>query len=127
MIQHPLTILPRHTNGVKFAALDASGETLLEETFYSVGGGFIVKDGAEERIEKNLEEKVKAQPYPFTTAAQLLDYCAETGKSIAQIMLANEETWRTREEIYSGWCTSTTSWNSARTRRWNAPGCCPVG
>lgn len=102
MIQHPLTILPRHTNGVKFAALDAEGNTLAEETYYSVGGGFIVKDGAEERIEKNLEEKAKAQPYPFTTAAQLLDYCAETGKSIAEIMLANEETWRTREEIYAG-------------------------
>ncbi|MCW4463898.1 L-serine ammonia-lyase [Glutamicibacter sp. MNS18] len=102
MIQHPLTILPRHTNGVKFAAVDAAGNTLLEETYYSVGGGFIVKDGAEERVEKSLEEKAKSVPYPFTTAEQLLDYSAETGKSFAEIMMANEETWRTREEIHAG-------------------------
>ncbi|WP_431710092.1 L-serine ammonia-lyase [Glutamicibacter uratoxydans] len=102
MIQHPLTILPRHTNGVKFAALDAAGNTLLEETYYSVGGGFIVKDGAEERVEKSLEEKAQSVPFPFTTAKELLAYSAETGKSFAQIMLANEETWRSREEIYAG-------------------------
>lgn len=102
MIQHPLTILPRHTNGVKFAALDSAGKSLLEETYYSVGGGFIVKDGAEDRVEKSLEEKAKSVPYPFTTAKELLDYSAVTGKSFAQIMLANEETWRSREEIYAG-------------------------
>lgn len=69
MIQHPLTVLPRHTNGVKFIALDAEGNELANETFFSVGGGFIVREGAEERLEANLEEKVKQQPYPFTTAA----------------------------------------------------------
>lgn len=59
MIQHPLTVLPRHTNGVKFIALDAEGNELANETFFSVGGGFIVREGAEERLEANLEEKVK--------------------------------------------------------------------
>ncbi|MGP4993251.1 L-serine ammonia-lyase [Glutamicibacter ardleyensis] len=102
MIQHPLTVLPRHTNGVKFIALDAAGEELLNETFFSVGGGFIVREGAEERLEKNLEEKVKQQPYPFTTAARLLEHSKNSGKSIAEIMMANEETYRTRDEIRSG-------------------------
>ena len=102
MIQHPLTVLPRHTNGVKFIALDAQGNELSNETFFSVGGGFIVREGAEERIEANLEKKLNQQPYPFTTAAKLLEYCQETGKSIAEIMMANEEAYRTREEIRSG-------------------------
>ncbi|WP_404286693.1 L-serine ammonia-lyase [Glutamicibacter arilaitensis] len=102
MIQHPLTVLPRHTNGVKFIALDAAGTELLNETFFSVGGGFIVREGAEERIEKNIEEKVKQQPYPFTTAARLMEHSENTGKSISEIMMANEETFRTREEIRSG-------------------------
>src|SRR5699024_4702573 len=102
MVQHPLTVLPRHTNGVKFIALDAQGAELSNETFFSVGGGFIVREGAEERIEKSLEKKLKQQPYPFTTAAKLLEHCRESGKSIAEIMMANEETYRTREEIRSG-------------------------
>lgn len=102
IIQHPLTVLPRHTNGVKFIALDAAGEELINETFFSVGGGFIVREGAEDRIEKNLENKINQQPYPFRTAAQLLEHVKNTGKSIADIMLANEETYRTREEIHSG-------------------------
>jgi len=46
MIQHPLTVLPRHTNGVKFIAFDAQGAELSNETFFSVGGGFIVREGA---------------------------------------------------------------------------------
>ncbi|KUM29946.1 serine dehydratase [Arthrobacter sp. EpRS66] len=102
MIQHPLTVLPRHTNGVKFVAVDAQGNELVNETFFSVGGGFIVREGAEERIEKNLEEKLQQQPYPFTTAAQLLEHAKSTGKSIAEIMMANELAYRSREEIRSG-------------------------
>ncbi|MDR4531936.1 L-serine ammonia-lyase [Glutamicibacter sp. PS] len=102
MIQHPLTVLPRHTNGVKFIALDADGNELANETYFSVGGGFIVREGAEERLEANLEAKISEQPYPFSTAAQLLKHVADTGKSIAEIMMANEETFRTREEIRAG-------------------------
>lgn len=102
MVQHPLTVLPRHTNGVKFVALDAKGNELVNETFFSVGGGFIVREGSEERIEKNLEEKPQKQPYPFTTAAQLLEHVKDTGKSIAEIMMANELTYHDREEIRSG-------------------------
>ena len=44
MVQHPLTVLERHTNGMRFQALDASGAVLADETWFSVGGGFIVRD-----------------------------------------------------------------------------------
>ncbi|MFJ2619447.1 L-serine ammonia-lyase [Glutamicibacter sp. NPDC087344] len=102
MIQHPLTVLPRHTNGVKFIALDVQGEELANETFFSVGGGFIVREGAEQSLEKHLVQQVQAQPYPFGTAAALMEHCRSSGKSIAEIMMANEETYRTREEIRAG-------------------------
>src|SRR5918994_7128607 len=48
MVLRPLTILPRHTNGMTFTVADAAGEVLHEATFFSVGGGFIVRDGEED-------------------------------------------------------------------------------
>ncbi|GAA3324777.1 MULTISPECIES: L-serine ammonia-lyase [Paeniglutamicibacter] len=102
MIQHPLTVLPRHTNGLKMAALDAEGNILAEDTYYSVGGGFIVREGAEEKLAANLEGALNAQPYPFTTAAKLLEHCATSGLSIAGVMAANEEVYRSKEEIREG-------------------------
>ena len=102
MMQHPLTILPRHTNGMKLAALDADGNVITEDTYYSVGGGFIVRDGAEDKIAANIEEAVNQQPYPFTTAAKLLEHCATTGLSISGVMAANEEAYRSKEEIREG-------------------------
>ena len=87
---------------MKMAALDAAGNVLAEDTYYSVGGGFIVREGAEDKIAANIEEAVSSQPYPFTTAAKLLEHCATTGMSIAGVMAANEEVYRTKDEIREG-------------------------
>ncbi|MGO1517458.1 MAG: L-serine ammonia-lyase, partial [Arthrobacter sp.] len=102
MVQRPLTILPRHTNGIRFQALDASGGVLLDETYYSVGGGFIVRDGDEEAAAAELDEVNEEIPYPFTTAARLLEHCHASEMGIADVMLANELTYRSREEIRAG-------------------------
>ena len=102
MFQRPLTILPRHTNGIRFQALDASGSVLLDETYYSVGGGFIVRDGDEEAAAAELDEVNEEIPYPFTTAARLLEHCHTSEMGIADVMLANELTYRSREEIRAG-------------------------
>ncbi|MGO2534382.1 L-serine ammonia-lyase [Arthrobacter rhombi] len=102
MFQRPLTILPRHTNGIRFQALDASGGVLLDETYYSVGGGFIVRDGDEEAAAAELDEVNEEIPYPFTTAARLLEHCHASEMGIADVMLANELTYRSREEIRAG-------------------------
>src|SRR3954463_2063143 len=48
MVLRPLTILPRHTNGMTFTVSDAEGEVLHRATFFSVGGGFIVREGEED-------------------------------------------------------------------------------
>src|SRR5699024_7260300 len=44
MVKRPLTVLPRHTNALTITAFDSAGETLAEETYYSVGGGFVTSE-----------------------------------------------------------------------------------
>ncbi|MEE2523182.1 L-serine ammonia-lyase [Pseudarthrobacter sp. J75] len=102
MILHPLTVLPRHTNGMKFAVMDDAGAVLHEATFFSVGGGFIVREGEEDAALKDLDESKKELPLPFRTAAELLGRCQSKGLSIGEIMLVNERASRSEEEIREG-------------------------
>jgi L-serine dehydratase len=86
--------LPRHTNGMRFTALDATGARLAEEEYYALGGGFIVRgDDAE------TQAAGVAPPYSFGSGAELLALCREHGLEIFEVMLANERTWRTAAEI----------------------------
>lgn len=102
IVLRPLTVLPRHTNGMTFTVFAADGSELKSDTYFSVGGGFIVREGAEDAILEKLEGQVAEQPYPFTTAAQLLKHCENTGMSIAEVMFANERVRRSEAEIMSG-------------------------
>ena len=102
IVLHPLTVLPRHTNGMKFAALADDGTVLHAETFFSVGGGFIVREGEERAAALELEASKSELPYPFRTAAGLLRHCTENGLSISEVMLANEKASRTEAEIRAG-------------------------
>ncbi len=86
--------LPRHTNGMRFTALDAQGLRLLEEEYYSLGGGFIVRGEEPEGAGAST-----APPYPFASGEELLALCREHGLEIFELMLANELTWRTPAEI----------------------------
>lgn len=89
-------LLPRHTNGLKFSAYDIKKNEIISETYYSIGGGFIL---TEEEFDNPPEDKIKL-PFPFSTAKELLNLCKTNSMSIAEIMLANEKTWRKTEEIY---------------------------
>ncbi|HKT95284.1 MAG TPA: L-serine ammonia-lyase [Paraburkholderia sp.] len=91
--------LPEHPNGMKLRALDASGATLRESTYLSVGGGFVVTAGA---ANSKVLSAVQQLPHSFRTGAELLALCESTGKSIAQLMLENERVWHSDEEIRSG-------------------------
>ncbi len=79
---------PFHSNAMKFCAMDPGGGLLAERTYYSVGGGFIVD---EEESTKNArqDDEIKI-PYDFCSGAQLLELADATGKSFAEIMMANE-------------------------------------
>ena len=78
----------RHPNGMRFTAFDGSGAVLSEETFFSIGGGFIVSDSGAEGTGPAAEEK--EIPYPFSSAADLLAAADANQITIAEAMLANE-------------------------------------
>ncbi|MER5381387.1 L-serine ammonia-lyase [Streptomyces sp. NPDC002688] len=100
LVLHRRKTLPYHANGMTIFAYDASGGLVLEKTYYSVGGGFVVDEDAvgEDRIK--LDDTVLK--YPFRTGDELLRLTKETGLSISALMLENERAWRTEEEIREG-------------------------
>ncbi len=102
MVLRPLTVLPRHTNGMTFTVSDGTGAELHRATFFSVGGGFIVREGEEDAAQQELDESKKELRLPFRTAAELLKHCADTGLGISDVMLVNEKSSRTEEEIRAG-------------------------
>ena len=77
----------RHPNGVRFTAFGAGGSILVERTFFSIGGGFVVEDGAEGGAADPSEVRL---PYPFHSAAELLEAASKHSLSIDRVMLANE-------------------------------------
>jgi L-serine dehydratase len=100
LVMHRRRSLPAHPNGMTFAAYDASGTALLEKTYYSVGGGFVVDEAATGADRVVLDDtKVK---FPFTTGGELLEICAREGLTISDVMLANEQAWRTEQEVRDG-------------------------
>ncbi|MFC4611585.1 L-serine ammonia-lyase [Streptomyces maoxianensis] len=100
LVLHRRKALPYHANGMTMFAYDAEGATVLEKTYYSVGGGFVVDEDAvgEDRIK--LDDTVLK--YPFRTGDELLRLAQETGLSISALMLENEKAWRSEEEIREG-------------------------
>ena len=91
-------LLPKHTNGMRFTAFDAQDKSLISQVYYSIGGGFITTEEAFDNTSTNDH----TLPYPFETAAELLKHCADNQLSIAEIMLANELTWRELSEVHAG-------------------------
>ena len=90
--------LPFHANGLKFTAYQ-SDDSEYESTFYSIGGGFVVK---EERTNAKLKEVIKcAFPYPIQNAAELLNYTVTENKSISEIVYENEISMRPEAEVHS--------------------------
>ncbi|MBD8042559.1 L-serine ammonia-lyase [Arthrobacter sp. Sa2BUA2] len=102
IVLRPLTVLPRHTNGIRFAATGSGGEVLHEATYFSVGGGFIVRGGEEDDAARELAASKQQLPYPFRTAAELLEHCTASGLPLSGVMLANELVSRSEEEVRSG-------------------------
>ncbi len=83
------TQLTGHPNGMILMATDAQGDVVLKETYYSIGGGFVVTE-AEQAMEPVLDARDASRPYPFETANMMLDMAAASGKSIAELKRTNE-------------------------------------
>ena len=80
--------LPGHANGMILSALDAQGDIILQETYYSIGGGFVVT--ADEHANPRADSAGPDVPYPFTSAAAMLEMAKSSGRSIAEMKRANE-------------------------------------
>lgn len=113
--------LAAHPNGMRFEAFDADGGTVDEQVWYSIGGGFIQRGNADDRLVGN-HERVTAPsdagsddeaagsdtgespadtgvPYPFTTCDELIAICRRQGMSIADVVWANETAVRPADEV----------------------------
>ncbi|HEX5207102.1 MAG TPA: L-serine ammonia-lyase [Steroidobacteraceae bacterium] len=90
--------LPGHPNGMRFTAT-ADGKTLREEEYYSIGGGFIVRGGESQAREATERPQ---PPYPFNSGAELLVLCRENGLELFELVLANERTWASEEQVRAG-------------------------
>tara|TARA_R110000868_G_scaffold2321_2_gene17234 strand:- start:37991 stop:39376 length:1386 start_codon:yes stop_codon:yes gene_type:complete len=92
--------LPFHSNAMTFRALASDESLLLEEIWYSIGGGFVID---EHEAGRNSAADVKeGEPFPFNSAAELLQIGEREGLSIHRIMLANECEFRSEEEVRTG-------------------------
>ncbi|NLP57566.1 L-serine ammonia-lyase [Lutibacter sp. B1] len=88
--------LPFHANGIKFTGFNDTAE-ISSDTYYSIGGGFVVREElihAKENIEIH-----KTFPYPIQKAKELETYCTQTNLKISDIVLENEKSLRTENEI----------------------------
>ncbi len=85
--------LPFHPNALTFV-LDLSGGETLRETYYSIGGGFVVKEGEDPATKENVE-----LPFPADTSESLLHWCMKTGLHIYEIVAENELCWNSETKI----------------------------
>lgn len=95
IIFHLDKTLPAHSNAMRFTALNSGVNTIASDIYYSVGGGFIQKEG-DELLPHVTRPEV---PFPFSSADDLLRIGEEHGLAIWQIALANETSWRPESEV----------------------------
>ncbi|MGP8290955.1 L-serine ammonia-lyase [Vreelandella zhanjiangensis] len=91
--------LPHHPNAMKLCAFAEDGSLLTANTYYSVGGGFVVDQN---QVDAKLEDMDTAEiPFDFNSAEELLAICKRENMSISRLMMENEKTWRPEEEVRS--------------------------
>ena len=100
LVMHRRQSLPHHPNGMRFTTFDAAGLTLCERVYYSVGGGFVVDEGAAGA--GRIVADTTPLAHPFRSGAELLARCREQGLSISQLMLENERAWRSDADTRAG-------------------------
>jgi L-serine dehydratase len=88
--------LPYHPNALSFLAKLKDGEAIAE-TYYSVGGGFVIKEGEEDSLAQTMQ-----LPFPVDTSDELLHWCMKTGMAIHEVVMENENAWRGEKETKDG-------------------------
>jgi L-serine dehydratase len=117
--------LAGHANGMILMATDAQGDVTLRETYYSIGGGFVMTE-AELAAGKDTDEGAPV-PYPFKTAAQMLEMAQASGKTIAGMKRANEISRGGPENLTKGTARIWQVMNDCITRGLETDGILPGG
>ena len=91
-------VLPFHANGMILRAFCASGTILHESTYYSIGGGFVVKEGEQHQP----VEQQAVLPHPVNSGKDLIGYCGLDQACISDIVFRNEQHWRPPAEVRAG-------------------------
>ena len=86
-IMFPPGAIMQHPNGLRITAIDAHGIVLVAKTYFSIGGGFITEDNAPDNSAQSIQVPI---PFPFNSAADLLELSHRHGLALDQIMMANE-------------------------------------
>ncbi len=95
--------LAEHPNGMLFELLDSSGEQLHHACYFSIGGGFIATREEINQIDAPLKTSPMVEyPYPFDSAAVMLQMAEESGQGIAEMKRANELAYSTEEQLNRG-------------------------
>ena len=105
LVFHRESMLPpgartQHPNGLRFVARGEDGDTLLTQIYFSIGGGFIVEDGAD--LAATPMMTTAPLPFPFGSAAELLRMADSAGMTIAELMFANECSLRPAAAVRAG-------------------------
>lgn len=88
MVLNKETFLPEHSNGMKFTAFGNDGKILLEETYFSIGGGTVVR---QDEFGKQAQHAVYPVPYQFDSYCDLQKICRQHNLSISDVVLNNEK------------------------------------
>ena len=94
VVFHRDKVMMGHPNAMRFTAFDSDGAVLLQQVYFSIGGGFIQLEGA-----PRAGSEKAAVPYPFGSAAELMTIAEEHSWPIWRVVLENERAWRSEAEI----------------------------
>ncbi|MCR2832549.1 L-serine ammonia-lyase [Parerythrobacter lacustris] len=117
-----------HPNGMVLAAFDGTGAPLLRRSYYSTGGGFVASEAQLKRKPK--DDRIAAGtsvPHDFGSAAELLAACAANHVPVADLVLANEDAMRPREETLAGLDRISAAMDACVTRGLSQRGILPGG
>ena len=89
--------LERHTNGMRFTALDPQGSVVAQEEWYSLGGGFIARGDEPEPATRAGEPRID-----FANSASLLQAATDHGMTIAELVMHNESGWQPEADVSAG-------------------------
>ncbi|MCL7464374.1 L-serine ammonia-lyase [Phaeovulum sp. NW3] len=119
--------LAGHANGMILMALDAQGDVIAQETYYSIGGGFVLTAAEAAAVDDRVLAAPSPVPFPFRTAAEMLTMAHASGLTIAQMKRANERRFRPDADIDAGLARIWSVMNACIDRGLAAEGILPGG